>query len=90
MPKNTTTTHARYAALAHPACSARFQSTALECHHLDPMSERSDFIRKSTLADVIILCANCHRLVHSERRVLSIEVAKSLFKKKPFTLGELL
>jgi predicted HNH restriction endonuclease len=68
----------------------RFQSTTLECHHLDPMSERSDFIRKSTLADVIILCANCHRLVHSERRALSIEVAKSLFKKKPFTLGELL
>jgi len=68
----------------------RLQSTALDCHHLDPMSERSDFNRESTLADVTILCANCHRLVHSERPALNLERTKSLFKKKPFILGELL
>ena len=68
----------------------QLQSTGLDCHHLDPMSERTTYTKNSTLADITVLCANCHRLVHSKRPALSIEKAKKLFKKKPFTLGELL
>ncbi len=66
----------------------RLQSTALDCHHLNPFSERSNFTRESTVDDVTVLCANCHRLVHSERPALKLDKAKSLFKIKPFVLGK--
>lgn len=66
----------------------RNAATGLDCHHLDPLAERLDFDRESTLEDVTVLCANCHRLVHCRRPALSIEKAKTLFRIKPFTLGE--
>ena len=34
----------------------------LDVHHLDPVSEG---VRKTRLEDVVVLCANCHRLAHS-------------------------
>ena len=34
----------------------------LEVHHLDPIAEGE---RKTKLADLAVLCANCHRLAHS-------------------------
>lgn len=35
----------------------------LDVHHRHPISEG---VRTTTLADLAVLCANCHRLVHSE------------------------
>lgn len=35
----------------------------LEVHHLKPIAEGE---RLTSLADVAVLCANCHRLAHSE------------------------
>lgn len=34
-----------------------------ECHHILPLSE-SEGIRETTLADLAIVCANCHRMLH--------------------------
>ena len=59
----------RTGALACEACG--FDSKAewgiegiIECHHLRPLSEVEPGT-KTSLADVRLLCPNCHRLVHS-------------------------
>lgn len=36
-------------------------SSQLEVHHLDPIAEG---VRKTKLNDLVVLCANCHRLAH--------------------------
>ena len=36
----------------------------LDVHHLDPIAEGE---RKTRLEDVVVLCANCHRLAHSTK-----------------------
>ena len=35
----------------------------LDVHHLNPIAEGGE--RRTTLADLAVICANCHRLVHS-------------------------
>lgn len=65
------------------ACGFDFQSVYgdigkeyIECHHLDPLSERADtFI--STLKDVCVLCANCHRMIHKKKPAMSLNELKS-------------
>jgi 5-methylcytosine-specific restriction protein A len=37
----------------------------LDVHHRDPIAEGQ---RRTTLADVVVLCANCHRLAHAQMR----------------------
>ncbi len=53
----------------------------LDCHHLIPVSSR-DLTDESTwdltLDDVSVLCANCHRLAHSGKQLLSIASLKAL------------
>jgi hypothetical protein len=66
---------------------ARWAGIGIECHHLDPFSERPGFSRISTIEDVTVLCANCHRLVHSRKPAYSLTHAKTLFKMAQFTLG---
>jgi 5-methylcytosine-specific restriction protein A len=44
----------------------------IECHHLMPVSELQPG-HKTRLSDVRLLCPNCHRLVHSQRRWLTWE-----------------
>ena len=36
-------------------------STQLDVHHLDPIAEG---VRETTLDDLVVLYANCHRLAH--------------------------
>lgn len=54
----------------------------IECHHLNPFSERSEGkwseeIR-SRLEDVIVLCANCHRMIHHQKPALSVPELKEI------------
>jgi len=58
----------------------KMRSIGLDCHHLNPLSERSIPQNESTLADVTVLCANCHRLVHNHQPAMSLEQAKKLFR----------
>lgn len=48
-----------------------------EVHHLNPLSERSDQEwsegLRTSLDEVAVLCANCHRMVHRKRPALSLE-----------------
>jgi hypothetical protein len=48
-----------------------------ECHHKNPLSERSEELWTeaiiTTLDDVAVLCANCHRMIHATRPAISVE-----------------
>ena len=50
----------------------------IDIHHLDPIAEGE---RKTTLDDLIPLCANCHRLAHSERPCLTLDEIKALLQE---------
>ena len=56
-----------------------------EVHHLNPLSERSDQDwdegLTTSLEDVVVLCANCHRMVHRQRPALSLDVLRSRFSR---------
>jgi 5-methylcytosine-specific restriction protein A len=41
-----------------------------ECHHIVPLSELPD-LRATRLSDLAIVCANCHRVLHRARPVLT-------------------
>ena len=53
-----------------------------ECHHVVPLAEAA-FIRKTRLADLAIVCANCHRMLHRSRPVLTVDSLKCLILR-PF------
>ncbi len=43
-----------------------------EVHHLTPLSELGENV-KTTLADLAVVCANCHRMIHRRKRWLTME-----------------
>jgi 5-methylcytosine-specific restriction protein A len=49
-----------------------------ECHHRQPLASLPER-RTTTMADLAILCANCHRMIHRTRPLMSVEAfAQSL------------
>ena len=49
----------------------------IECHHTKPVSELS--VGETTkLADLVLLCSNCHRIVHRKKPWLTIDELKLL------------
>jgi len=50
----------------------------IECHHTKPVSELIPG-EKTKLADLALLCANCHRMVHAARPWWSIEELRASF-----------
>ncbi len=56
-----------------------YSEVSLECHQLIPLAERQDpALTHSTLADVVTLCSNCHRFIHSSRKALTLAQARSI------------
>lgn len=51
-----------------------------ECHQVVPLAE-AVFSRKTRLADLAIVCANCHRMLHRSRPVLTVDNLKSLIAR---------
>lgn len=52
----------------------------VECHHTVPLATTRH--RGRTLRnDLALVCANCHALIHSGRRVLSLQAAKERYRK---------
>ena len=68
------------------ACGFNFQvqygergKDYIECHHTKPVSELS--VGETTkLSDLILLCSNCHRIVHRRKPWLSIDELKQLIR----------
>jgi predicted HNH restriction endonuclease len=48
----------------------------IECHHLHPM--RANEVRNSTVADVAIVCSNCHTMIHQRDPHLAIHELRDL------------
>lgn len=51
-----------------------------EVHHLRPLSKGGE--RKTSLSDLAILCANCHRMIHRTEPMMSIEEFKESIKNR--------
>lgn len=69
----------RFGKLACEVCGFDFKVTYgdrgagfIECHHIRPVSELVES-RKTSLDDLALLCANCHRMVHAKRPWLSTQ-----------------
>lgn len=71
----------RREALKHYGCKCHacgllpVNPRVIDVHHLDPISEGE---RKTTMKDVIPLCANCHRLAHTRKPPIPLEELKAL------------
>ena len=48
----------------------------LDVHHLQPLADGGE--RLTGLQDVAVLCANCHRLAHSQRPPLAVDVIREI------------
>lgn len=66
--------------LARPDLEMSLQEAMFEAHHLVPLAEAGE--RKTKLADMALLCACCHRLIHramvSNGRWVGLDEARSL------------
>ena len=74
----------RHGRLACEACDFEFKTRYgvvgdgfIECHHAVPISRLSPGA-KTKVADLHLLCANCHRMIHIRRPWLSVEDLKKL------------
>jgi predicted HNH restriction endonuclease len=52
----------------------------IEVHHIKPVHTLTEG-NKTKLEDLALLCANCHRVVHSSRRWLTVEQVKAAIRK---------
>jgi 5-methylcytosine-specific restriction protein A len=48
----------------------------IECHHTKPISE-SGVNETTKLSDLILLCSNCHRMIHRKKPWLTFELLKA-------------
>ena len=49
----------------------------IECHHRQPLSTYTE-ISRTTLEDLALVCANCHRMLHRQIDSLTVEGLKAL------------
>jgi putative restriction endonuclease len=54
----------------------------IEGHHTKPLSEL-DGVAKTKIADIALVCSNCHRMLHRRRPWLTMAELKSLLVKTP-------
>lgn len=52
-----------------------------ECHHRRPLSELPTS-RRTVLDDLAVVCANCHRMIHSRRPWLTVEKLRALVAER--------
>lgn len=72
--------------LSCEACSFNFENVYgergqgfIEVHHIKPLHTLEPN-SKTKLDDLALLCANCHRMIHSKRPWLTVEELKSIIK----------
>jgi len=54
-------------------------SHIIDCHHTKPVHTLADG-EKTSLKDLVLICANCHRVVHSSKQWLTLEELKEKLK----------
>ena len=50
---------------------AALKRSSIECHHINPLAENG--IKETRLSDLILLCPNCHRVLHQHNPCLDVE-----------------
>jgi hypothetical protein len=55
--------------------------SAIEGHHNDPIAD-SDPDRTTAIDDLSLVCGNCHALLHSSEKVLTLQELKSLLQEQ--------
>lgn len=67
-------------AIGYPSMPANIHDAAFEAHHVVPLAEAG--ARITRLADMALLCACCHRLIHrviaTERRWVTVDEARRM------------
>ena len=53
----------------------------IECHHTKPLSELSQVGGTTKLADLSLVCSNCHRMIHKTSPWLSISGLRDLLQQ---------
>lgn len=68
------------------ACEFDFEETYgsfgedyIECHHIRPLSSLKKE-KKTTMDDLVLLCSNCHRMVHRKKEPLPISKLKKMLR----------
>ena len=57
-------------------------SDYIEVHHILPLSQRNEEVAIDPSTDLVVLCANCHRMIHRKRNeILSLEELKTLIRE---------
>ena len=56
----------------------------MECHHVKPVS-KIEKNEKTKLVDLVLLCSNCHRMVHRKKPWLNLEEITELIIKNNIT-----
>lgn len=51
----------------------------IECHHASPLSEVVG-ITTTRIADLVLVCSNCHRMIHRKRPWLSVDAIRQLVR----------
>jgi len=52
----------------------------IECHHTVPVSSYKEQ-SKTKFSDLVLVCSNCHRMLHRKRPWLPLEELSALIKK---------
>lgn len=55
----------------------------IECHHVDPLGNHDSPSTTTTVRDVRMLCANCHRMVHRQRPPMPVEELRAFLGFTP-------
>lgn len=50
-----------------------------ECHHINPIADNDEVNTK--LSDLIIICPNCHRMIHRRRPWLTVDDLKNIYNQ---------
>jgi 5-methylcytosine-specific restriction protein A len=82
-PRKLADTKSRGLPIACEACAFDFGRTYgshgldyIECHHRTPLYVTGE--TQTRLADLALLCSNCHRMIHHAKRWLTVEELKDL------------
>jgi hypothetical protein len=66
------------------ACDFNFMATYgaigdeyIECHHVHPLGRRDRPTTSTTVRDVRMVCANCHRMIHRAPEPLAVEALRT-------------
>lgn len=61
-------------------------SDYIECHHKNPLSESNG--QKTKLADLALLCSNCHRMIHRSKPWINVDKLKEIIGERTRTVAE--